>query len=60
MCERGFLDVTTVQLPWFLHLDDNSLKYCWLLGMHAFGPSGKYEILVLIQSKFIQSVFNKV
>lgn len=58
--QGGFLDVTAVQLPCFWNLDDNSLKYCWFLGICAFGPSGKYEILVLIESKLIQSGFNKV
>lgn len=44
----------------FFSLDENSIKYCWALGIYAFGPSGKYEILALIQSKLLQSGFNKV
>lgn len=32
----------------FISLDENSIEHCWALGMCAFGPSGKYEILALI------------
>lgn len=61
MCKWVWMSVWNCNtIAKFLSLDENSIKYCWDLGIYAFGPSGKYEILALIQSKLLQSGFNKV